>query len=106
MSETRETGYKKTPMSKKNEKHDMANETADYFRAVPLPFTISECVGLSLDELLMLYVKHHVVKPEKKKTRDVTIEMRLSEATLVCRIQNDICTEAYLQTDDIEDTSN
>ncbi len=84
----------------------MTNEAADYFRAVALPFTISECVGLSLDELLKLYVKHHVVKPEKKKPKDVTIEMRLSEATLVCRIQNDICTEAYLQTDDIEDTSN
>lgn len=93
-------------MSEKLEKHNTKNETADYFRAVPLPFTISECVGLSLDELLMLYVKHHAVKPEKKKTRDVTIEMRLSEATLVCRIQNDICTEAYLQTDDIEDTNN
>lgn len=93
-------------MSEKLEKHNTKNETAEYFRPVPLLFTISECVGLSLDELLMLYVKHHPVKPEKKKTKDVTIEMRLSEATLVCRIQNDICTEAYLQTDDIEDTNN
>lgn len=88
-------------MSEKLEKFKTKNETADYFCPVPLPFTALECVGLSLDELLKLYVKHNVVKLEKKKTRDVTIEMRLSEATLVCRIQNDICTEAYLQTDDI-----
>ena len=92
-------------MSKKNEKHNTTNETVDYFRPVPLPITAEECIGLTFNEVVKLHLKYNIAKPEKKKP-DLLIEIRLSEATLICRIQGDICTEAYLQTDDMEETNN
>lgn len=92
-------------MSENHEKEEVRSNTAACFRPVALPFTAAECIGLSSSDILKLYVKYNTPAP-KNKVKDVTVEIRLSEATLICRIQNDVCTEAYLYTDDTDNTDN
>lgn len=89
-----------------SENPEKPNAATDYLRPVSLPFIASECVGMPFNDILRLYAKYNIIKPEKKRKRDVMVEIRFSEATLICRIQNDVCTEAYFCTDDTEEETN
>ena len=71
------------------------------YPVVSLPVEASQCIGLSFGEILKIHKRCHIIKPVKKNP-DLIVEIRFSEATLSCLIRNDICIDAFLQTDDID----
>ncbi|WP_165040824.1 hypothetical protein [Dysgonomonas sp. ZJ709] len=91
-------------MSEKNEKHNTKNDMPDDFRHASLPITPEECIGLTFDEVVKLYLKYNIAKPEEKKP-DLLIKIHLSDATLICRIHDDTCIDAYFETDSIVNTN-
>lgn len=65
-----------------------------------VPVEASQCIGLSFGEILKIHKRWHIVKPLKKNP-DLIVEIRFPEATLSCLIRDNICIDAFFQTDDI-----
>ncbi|QIK53802.1 hypothetical protein G7051_05380 [Dysgonomonas sp. HDW5B] len=66
-----------------------------------IPVAASQCIGLSFGEILKIHKTYHILKPVKKNS-DLIVEIRFSEATLSCLIRDDVCIDAFFQTDDID----
>lgn len=67
---------------------------------VSVPVEASQCIGLSFGEILKIHKTYHIIKPLKKNP-DLIVEIRFPKATLSCLIRDDICIDAFFQTDDI-----
>ncbi len=66
----------------------------------PLPSLASGYIGMTLGEIRKFHSNPNI-NPEKLDNGMEIVEIRLRYATLSCRMQNDVCIEAYVFKDEV-----